>query len=165
MGGCWTSIRHNEVLRPPDKKRCRAYSEGKLHSKGGAESEPGSSVVTGWMAVPSVEGEGGSDEVTWGAVTCVLSVGPLSGVPICSWLFPCVLVILHSFPLRSALCLSLPCLGHPKAGICGLPRLVSVPWGDDFPLLLEPGRISIPCWLHEPCTHIPKELFPQTLLR
>lgn len=120
MGGCWTPISHDEVLRPPDKKRCRRYSEGKLHSKGGAESEPGSSVVTGWMAVPSVEGEGGSDEFTWGAVTCVLSVGPLSGVPICSWLFPCVLVILHSFPLRSALCLSPPCAGRPKAGLRAL---------------------------------------------
>lgn len=47
-----------------------------------------------------MEGEGGSDEVTWEAVTFVLTVGPLSGVPICSWLFPCVLAIL---PPRSDL--------------------------------------------------------------
>lgn len=126
-----------------------------------------------------------------------LPVGPLSGVPVCSWLFPCVLVILHSHPLRSALCLSLPCPGLPKAGSlcvlwppiwaqpgrpCGrccfppgqpwfgqllFPTSASPlePWsscvlGDGFPLLLEPGCISIPCWLCEPCTSL-KGCFPK----
>lgn len=83
------------MLRPPGKKRYKDYFEGKLSSKCGVERELGSSLVTRRMAVPFMEGEGGPDEVPWGAVTFALSVGPLSGVPICSWLLPYVLVILH----------------------------------------------------------------------
>ena len=86
------------------------------------------------------EGEGGSDQVTLGAVAFALSVGPLSGLP-GRWLAISICIGFSPFPtLRSACHLPLHCSVHLEATVYGLPHLVSMPSGTVGGAPSLPGR-------------------------